>query len=113
MWTSWCGRLPRDVGVVVVAAGRGDRLGGTVPKQFQLIGGVPMVVRALRPFLAHPEVSHVVLVLPGAEASNPPAFLSDIPWRSGASRAACTGRPGGRDRGGSGGAGGSAGRAEC
>ena len=26
--SSWCGRLPRDVGVVVVAAGRGTRLGG-------------------------------------------------------------------------------------
>jgi 2-C-methyl-D-erythritol 4-phosphate cytidylyltransferase len=99
--------------VVVVAAGRGDRMGGTVPKQFQLIGGVPMVMRALRPFIAHPEVAHVVLVLPGAEASNPPAFLADIPSRSGTSRAAFTMTPGGRHRGDSVRAGLSALRAVC
>jgi 2-C-methyl-D-erythritol 4-phosphate cytidylyltransferase len=99
--------------VVVVAAGRGDRMGGTVAKQFQMIGGVPMVVRALRPFIAHPEVAHVVLVLPAAEASDPPAFLSAIPHRSAPSRAAFTMTPGGRHRGDSVRAGLSALRAEC
>jgi 2-C-methyl-D-erythritol 4-phosphate cytidylyltransferase len=34
-----------------------------------------MVLRALRPFTSHPDVRHVVLVLPPADASNPPAFL--------------------------------------
>jgi len=70
--------LPRDVGVVVVAAGRGERIGGDVPKQYQLIGGVPMVLRALRPFTSHPDVGHVVLVLPSPDASHPPGFLSDL-----------------------------------
>ena len=97
----------------MVAAGRGDRLGGTVPKQFQPIAGVPMVVRALRPFIAHPDVSHVVLVLPPAEASDPPAFLSAIPPQSGPSRAAFTMTPGGRHRGDSVRAGLSALPAEC
>ncbi len=32
--SSWCARLPRDVGVVVVAAGRSSRVGGDVPKQY-------------------------------------------------------------------------------
>lgn len=73
--TSWCGRLPRDVGVVVVAAGSGERLGGSTPKQYQLIRGVPMVLRSLRPFTSHPDVRHVVLVLPAGDAANPPAFL--------------------------------------
>ena len=88
-------------------------MGGTVPKQFQLIGGVPMVVRALRPFIAHPEVAHVVLVLPPAEASDPPEFLSAIAARSGPSRAAFTMTPGGRHRGDSVRAGLSTLRAEC
>ena len=35
-----------------------------------------MVLRALRPFTSHPEVAHVVLVLPPEDAANPPAFLS-------------------------------------
>lgn len=76
MSSSWCGPLPRDVGVIVVAAGRGERLGGDTAKQYQLIGGVPMVLRALRPFTTHPDVAHVVLVLPSADAAKPPPFLS-------------------------------------
>jgi 2-C-methyl-D-erythritol 4-phosphate cytidylyltransferase len=61
--------------VVVVAAGRGTRFGGETPKQYQPIGGVPMVLRAVRPFAAHPDVAQVVLVLPPADAEAPPAFL--------------------------------------
>lgn len=64
--------------MVVLAAGRGERLGGETAKQYQLIGGVPMVVRALRPFTSHPEVAQVVLVLPAEDAGKPPSFLSVI-----------------------------------
>jgi 2-C-methyl-D-erythritol 4-phosphate cytidylyltransferase len=78
MSSSWCGRLPRDVGVVVVAAGRGTRIGGDTPKQYRRIAGVPMVLRALRPFAAHPEVARVVLVLPAEDAAAPPAFLRGL-----------------------------------
>jgi 2-C-methyl-D-erythritol 4-phosphate cytidylyltransferase len=61
-----------------VAAGSGVRFGSEMPKQFHLVGGVPIVVRALRPFISHPDVAHVVLVLPPKDAANPPAFLSAI-----------------------------------
>jgi len=70
--------LPRDVGVVVVAAGQGTRLGGEMLKQYQPIGGVPMVLRAVQPFAAHPEVAQVALVLPPADAKTPPAFLRAV-----------------------------------
>jgi len=70
--------LPRDVDVIVVAAGQGTRLRGPVPKQYQPIRGVPMVLRAVRPFLAHPEVGRVVLVLPAADAASPPGFLAGL-----------------------------------
>jgi 2-C-methyl-D-erythritol 4-phosphate cytidylyltransferase len=70
--------LPRDVGVVVVAAGRGSRLGRETPKQYQPIGGVPMVLRAVRPFVTHPDVAQVALVLPLADAEHPPAFLRGV-----------------------------------
>ena len=75
---NWCGRLPRDVGVVVVAAGRGERLGGKVPKQYREIAGVPMLLRALRPFTSHPEVAQVVVALPEEDAGNPPAWLAAL-----------------------------------
>lgn len=70
--------MPRDVGVVVVAAGRGERLVGETAKQYRLIGGVPMVLRALRPFTSHPDVAQVVLVLPAEDVGQPPSFLAVI-----------------------------------
>ena len=63
--------------MVLVAAGRGERLGG-LRKQYRPVAGVPMVLRALRPFTAHPEVLQSVVVLPPDDAPNPPAFLADL-----------------------------------
>jgi 2-C-methyl-D-erythritol 4-phosphate cytidylyltransferase len=78
MSSSWCARLPRDVGVVVVAAGQGSRLGGEVPKQFLPVAGVPVLLRALRPFASHPDVARVVVVLAPDQAERPPAFLAPL-----------------------------------
>jgi 2-C-methyl-D-erythritol 4-phosphate cytidylyltransferase len=64
-----------DVGVVVVAAGAGVRAGPGEPKQFRSILGVPMLLRALRPFTGHPEVGHVVVALPPGYAERPPEWL--------------------------------------
>ena len=58
-----------------MAAGRGERVGGSL-KQYREIAGVPMLVRALRPFLSHPEVAHVVVALPATHAAAPPEWLS-------------------------------------
>lgn len=65
--------------MIVVAGGRGVRAGraGEGPKQYRLIGGVPMLARALRPFADHPRVAAVVVVLPAADAAAPPAWLTD------------------------------------
>ena len=65
----------RDVGVVVVAAGQGSRIGSETPKQFLEIAGVPMLLRAIRPFARHPAVAHVVVVLRAADAAAPPGWL--------------------------------------
>lgn len=64
--------------MVLVAAGRGSRAGGAVPKQYREIGGVPMLLRAVQPFTSHPEVAHVVVVLPEHDAVAPPAFLATL-----------------------------------
>ncbi len=68
----------RDVGVVVVAGGRGVRAGGGVPKQYRLLGNVPVLLRALRPFLAHPAVDRVVAVLPESDVEAPPEWLRPL-----------------------------------
>jgi 2-C-methyl-D-erythritol 4-phosphate cytidylyltransferase len=70
--------LPRDVGVVVVAAGRGTRVGGELPKQYLPLDGVPILLRSVRPFASHPDVAQVVVVLAPAEAESPPAFLAEL-----------------------------------
>ncbi len=64
-----------DVGAVVVAAGSGRRAGGEVAKQFREIAGIPMLLRALRPFLAHPAVGLVVAVIPAHAVTDPPRWL--------------------------------------
>lgn len=69
--------MPPDVGVIIVAAGRGARVGGT-PKQFRDLAGVPVLLRALRPFNSHPAVACTVVALPAADASAPPEWLAPL-----------------------------------
>ena len=64
--------------MIVVAAGRGTRVGGELPKQYLPLGGVPILLRAVRPFASHPDVAQVVVVLAPAEAERPPAFLAEL-----------------------------------
>lgn len=66
------------MGVVVVAAGRGERFGGGTPKQYLDLAGAPVLLHALRPFTSHPEVACTVVVLPPADADRPPAWLSAL-----------------------------------
>lgn len=74
----WWAPLPRDVGVVVVAAGRSERFGGDTPKQFLDLAGAPVLLHALRPFTSHPEVACTVVVLPAADAAAPPDWLGAL-----------------------------------
>jgi len=69
--------LPPDVGVIVVAAGRGARVGGT-PKQFRELAGVPVLLRSLRPFTSHPDVVCTVVALPPESAAAPPDWLAPL-----------------------------------
>ncbi|HET9602861.1 MAG TPA: 2-C-methyl-D-erythritol 4-phosphate cytidylyltransferase [Gemmatimonadales bacterium] len=68
--------MPRDVAVLLLAAGRGARAGEGEPKQFRPIAGVPMLLRALRPFASHPDVGQIVVALPKAVAASPPEWLT-------------------------------------
>jgi len=72
------GASPPDVGVVIVAAGAGVRAGPGEPKQFRAILGIPMLLRALRPFTSHPDVSQVVAVLPRTFVEHPPEWLAKV-----------------------------------
>jgi len=62
----------------VVAAGRGERAGSEIPKQFREVAGVPVLLRAIRPFLAHPGVGKVVVVVAPEVARTPPDWLQAL-----------------------------------
>jgi 2-C-methyl-D-erythritol 4-phosphate cytidylyltransferase len=53
-------------------------MGGTTPKQFLPIAGVPLLLRATRPFLSHPDVIQVVVVLPRSAEAAPPDWLASL-----------------------------------
>jgi len=63
-----------------VAAGAGVRAGPPAdePKQFRSILGVPMLLRALRPFTSHPDVALVVIAVPARVAARPPEWLATL-----------------------------------
>ena len=52
---------------IVVAGGKGERMGTTVPKQFLVLAGLPILMHTLKAFhKADPKI-HLVLVLPVSE----------------------------------------------
>src|SRR5215472_14124589 len=55
--------MTETVAAVIVAAGRGERAGASVPKQYRLIAGEPMIRATLRAFLAHPHIGFVQPVI--------------------------------------------------
>lgn len=50
--------------VIIVAGGKGLRMGGDIPKQFLPIGGKPVLMRTLEAFYEYDPFIHIVLVLP-------------------------------------------------
>ncbi len=51
------------VTALIVAAGTGSRMGGDAPKQYQLLGGVPVLRRAVMAFAGHPQVDRIRVVV--------------------------------------------------
>lgn len=51
-------------GVIIVAGGSGRRCGGGLPKQFKLLGGVPVLARTINRFAEALEGAQTVVVLP-------------------------------------------------
>jgi 2-C-methyl-D-erythritol 4-phosphate cytidylyltransferase/2-C-methyl-D-erythritol 2,4-cyclodiphosphate synthase len=80
-----------SVGVVIVAAGRGTRVGGGAPKQLLDLAGRTMLQRSVAAFDAHPRVGALVVVLPVE-------LVHDGPSLVGATRRACRFVAGGQRR---------------
>ena len=53
--------------VIIVAGGKGLRMGSDIPKQFLPIGGKPVLMRTLERFREYSENLQIILVLPEAQ----------------------------------------------
>jgi 2-C-methyl-D-erythritol 4-phosphate cytidylyltransferase/2-C-methyl-D-erythritol 2,4-cyclodiphosphate synthase len=65
------------VSAIIVAGGRGTRVGGVVPKQMLDLGGRSMLQRSIDAFDRHPQVDEIVVVTPGV------SFIEPDPRREG------------------------------
>ena len=78
-----------SVAAVIVAAGRGLRAGGDLPKQWQRIAGRTVLEHTLARFRAHPAIDQIVLVVSADDMAHVEALgLADL----------CTLAPGGPSR---------------
>src|ERR1039457_6821089 len=67
---------------LIMAAGRGERLGAEQPKCFLPLAGIPLYAHSLRAFAAVPEVRRCVVVAPAgweAQVLRETADF-DLPW---------------------------------
>ncbi len=53
--------------IIIVAGGKGLRMGAEVPKQFLPIGGIPVLMRTLMRFREYSPALSIILVLPKAQ----------------------------------------------
>lgn len=71
---------------VIVAAGRGRRMGGDIPKQFLKLAGREILSYSLKAFQDSPEIDGIILVAEPGEGSR---FARDIAERYGITKLRC------------------------
>ena len=67
------------VAALVVAAGRGARMGTTLPKQFLDLGGRMVLSRAIEAFLRHPMIGRLLVVMHPADEALVTTAIADAP----------------------------------
>jgi len=80
-----------DIAAIIVAAGRGTRAGGDVPKQWRRLHGRRVADWTVDAFLAHPRIGRVVLVLHPDDLGQAEGFSQAIIATGGATRDASVG----------------------
>src|SRR6478752_6809266 len=67
-----------NAAAVVVAAGRGIRIGGDTPKQYRRVGGQAVLTRTLAALAAHPGIARIQPVIAPDAADFYRACLDDL-----------------------------------
>ena len=65
-------------GAIIPAAGEGRRMGG-VPKLFLPLGGKPLILHMLRPFLQNPNIKEIVVAVRGEDLEKTKDILKGLP----------------------------------
>lgn len=73
---------PRVV-ALIVAAGTGTRAGGTVPKQFAVVAGQPMIAHSHAALARHPAIADVVVAIGEGQQPLLEAAIGAVPWLTG------------------------------
>ena len=68
---------------IVVAAGRGSRAGGEMPKQYRTLGGRPLLAHTLEAFLTHPKVDGVLCAIHPGDRTLYDEAVADLADRAG------------------------------
>ena len=69
---------PTPALAILVAAGRGDRMGAGRPKAFLALAGEPLLLRSARAFESAPTVGSIVAVVPGDRIEDARRLLAPI-----------------------------------
>lgn len=72
-----------DTLAIVVAAGRGERMGASGPKAFLCLAGQPLLLRAAAAFQAAASVEAIVAVVPRSELETARGLLASLPKLAG------------------------------
>jgi 2-C-methyl-D-erythritol 4-phosphate cytidylyltransferase/2-C-methyl-D-erythritol 2,4-cyclodiphosphate synthase len=64
---------------LIVAAGRGTRVGSDVPKQFRIVGGKPVLRWAVEAIQRHPAVGAVSVAIGDGQQAQAEQVLADLP----------------------------------
>lgn len=55
--------IHESIAALVVAAGRGIRAGAGMPKQYRMLGGIPVLTRTLKALCAHPAIAAIIVAI--------------------------------------------------
>ncbi|WP_082672875.1 2-C-methyl-D-erythritol 4-phosphate cytidylyltransferase [Paenibacillus senegalimassiliensis] len=70
-----------DIGVIVVAAGRGTRMGTVESKQYLMLEDKPIIIHTLEAFDRHPLISQIVLVTGEQDVDRCQAWIAEYGMR--------------------------------
>ena len=61
--------------IIIVAGGKGLRMGSDIPKQFLPVGGLPVLMHTIKRFREYSKEMQIILVLPQVSQVLPPRPL--------------------------------------